>query len=154
MEEWLSVAQAAKLGRVKRQAIFNAIKDGQIPSEIRYHKFEKQYKGRPIVYIKRKIICVKKSDLESYRKSKYICEKRVFEGKKLFDIENDRWSVLHASKTFAQEFGYFYSPSRLYYLIRIGDLPAKKCGGAWVISKSDLTALYEREGRRQIEKEG
>ena len=151
-DEWISISEAAKEARVVRQAIFNAIKKGQIVAEKRELFSKKTRNGKPF-FVKQKIICLKRSDLNKYRENKHLCEKRQFEGRSLFDIADDRWSVLHASKWFAEEMGRFYPVNRLYHLIRTGELPAKKHGGSCVLSRKDLIELYEKETKLFEERE-
>lgn len=127
-----SLAQAAEYSHVSRQAIYVAIRKGEI-------KAEKRLVGKKMQWI------ITQEDLDAYRASKYIREKRVFEGKKLFDLSENRWSTLHAHKVLSQMLGRPYPLHHIYYLLRLGKLRAQKYGGAWVITKESLLELYEKE---------
>jgi len=143
-DEWLSISEAAKEARVVRQAIFNAIKKGQIPAQKMLKTSKRMKKGTEFL-VKDFVTCLKREDLNKYRENKHVCEKLKYQGEALFDIAEDKWSVLHASKWLGEEFGAFYPVNRLYYLIKTGHLPAKKHGKYWVLSKKDLLDLYSKD---------
>ncbi len=136
-DQFYSLAEAAKYSRVCRQAVFLAIQKKQLKAEKRM-MVGAGGKRRLQWVINRK-------DLDAYRSSKYNREKRIVDGEKLFDIENDRWSVLHASKVLSEMLGRAYPAAHIYYLIRYGKLRAHKKGNAWVISRESLLNLYNQE---------
>jgi len=136
--EFHSLAEAAEYSHVERQAIYVAIKKGQLKAEKRIIKNVPHW-------------IIQKEDIDTYRASKYNREKRVWEGEKLFDIENDKWSVLHASKVLSAMLPHPVPPAHLYYLLRIGALRAMKKGNSWVIKREDLVALYFKEGGEKVE---
>jgi hypothetical protein len=132
-----SLAEAAEYAHTCRQAVFSAIKKNQLKAE---KKVSKNPRGRFLLQWS-----IKKSDLDEYRQSKYNCEKRTHEGEKLFDIEQDRLSVLHAAKILSEAMGRFYPSHRLYYLLRTGRVRGYKKAGAWIIKKEELINVYNEE---------
>ena len=134
--DFSSLAQAAEYSHVSRQAIYLAIRKGEI-------KAEKRLIGGKMQWI------ITQENLDAYRASKYIREKRVYNGKKLFDLSENRWSTLHAHKVLSQMLGRPYPLHHIYYLLRTGKLRADKCGAAWVITKESLLEIYEKELAKQ-----
>lgn len=131
--EFFSLADAARFSHVGRQAVFVAIKKGQLKATKKMGT-----SGKMQWFIKR-------SDLDEYRANKYCRDKRVVDGEKLFDIENDRWSVLHASKTLSAMLGKPFPTAHIYYLLRTGKIRGMRKGGSWVISRDSLVDLYYKE---------
>lgn len=135
-EEFYSLKEAADYAHICRQAIFVAIQKGNLKAV-----------KKPLVYPNGNIEmrwCILRSDLDEYRKSKHLSDKRIVDGEKLFDIEDDRWSVLHASKTLSSMIGRPITIYHLYYLLRFGKLRGYKKGGCWIIKRQDLLELYEK----------
>ena len=130
--EFYSLSKASLYAHVCRQAIFLAIKKGQLKAE------KKEVNGR-IQWI------IKRSHLDEYRSGKYNREKRMVDGEKLFDLALDRWSVLHAAKTISSILRKPYPTAHIYYLLRTGKIIGKKKAGAWVISRDELIKLYHKE---------
>jgi hypothetical protein len=131
-DEIFTLAQAADYAHVERQAIFVAIRDGKLIAE-------KRPKGGLLCWF------VKRSDLDAYRASKYIRDKRIVDGQKLFDIENGRLSVFHLSKLLTKKLKRPYPTARIYHLLYTGALRASKKANAWVISAEDAEKLYLKE---------
>lgn len=142
-EKWLTVAQAAEYSHVKRQAIFKAIKRSQLPCSMRQMKIKKKNKNGEF-FIDRNSICVRQSDVDEYRKNKYLPSKRSFDGDKIYDLENLRFSVLHACKWFAEVFGEYVSPNQFYHLIKKGEIRVKRLGKLIVIEGKDLKEWWEK----------
>lgn len=136
-DKFYSLQEAAVYAHVCRQAIYVAIRKGQL-------RAEKMYMARGNGRNQMQWV-IDRHDLDVYRSSKYNREKRMVEGEKLFDIELDRWSVLHAAKTLSSALGYHYKSSRIYYLLRIGKIRGYKKGSAWVISRDTLMEIYHQE---------
>lgn len=136
-EIFRSLRQAADYAKTCRQAIFLAIRKKQLNAE---KQFIQKRKGN---WSKQWVIT--KKDLDVYRANKYNREKRVVDGKKLFDIGDDRWSVLHAAKTLSAMLGRNYPTAHIYYLLRIGQLRAYKKGNGWVLTKEQVQDLYLKE---------
>ncbi len=130
--EFQSLKEAADYAKVHRQAIFMAIKKNQLKGEKKEIHGKSQW-------------CIFRKDLDEYRSNKYNREKRIVDGEKLFDLELDRWSVLHAAKTLSAVLGKPYPPAHIYYLLRTGQLRAQKKAGAWVITRQELIDLYKTE---------
>jgi hypothetical protein len=136
-EVFTSVRQAGRYARTTGQALFVAIKKGELKAKKmmvlnKRNRWMEQW-------------CIRKGDIDEYRKSKYNRDKRTFEGEKLFDIERNRWSVLHASKALSTMLGIPYPAHRLYYQIRMGYIKASKKGSAWVIAKEEFVRIYHDE---------
>lgn len=136
-DTFYSLRTAGKYANVEGQAMYKAIKMGQLKAE----KVEIFYRNGS----KREVWAIRKEDIDEYRKTKYLREKRIVDGEKLFDISQDKWSVLHASKVLHSMLGIPYPPCHIYYLIRTGQLQAYKKAGAWIIRQQDLTDLYEKK---------
>ena len=140
-DELFGLADASAYARVGRQAIYLAIRKGRLPAT---RKTKKIPNGST-----RQLWVIKKSDIDAYRASKYNQDNRMVEGEKLFDIANDKWSVLHAAKTLTAVLGAGFAPSHIYYLIRTGKLKAKKKGGSWVISRESLMQIYQNQKEKE-----
>lgn len=139
--EFYSLAEAAEYAHISRQAIYMAIHKKQLRAEKKFfHGAKKQW-------------IISKEAIDEYRSLKYNSDKRTFKGEKLFDLDNDRWSILHASKCIAQMLGRPYPMAHIYYLLRFGRISAKKRGGAWVLDKKTVMALYYSELRKQEQME-
>ena len=132
-EVFISLTEAGKYARVGRQAIFQAIKKKQLKA------VKKMLRKNQAQWI------ISRKDLDEYRSQKYNCEKREFQGEKLIDLEQNRWSVAQAAKVLSVMLCRSYPSAHLYYLLRIGELRAQKRGGMWVISKEELTKIYQKE---------
>ena len=136
-EVFRSLMQAAIYARTCRQAIFLAIMKHQLVAEKQFFQTKKgEWKNHWVIT---------KKDLDIYRANKYNREKRVVDGQKLFDIGDDRWSVLHAAKTLSAMLGRNYPIAHIYYLLRTGQLRAYKKGNGWVLKKEQVEELYLKE---------
>jgi len=136
-ESFVSLKEAAKYARTGRQAIYKAIKLGQLKAEKVLVKGKWCWK-------------ITAADIDEYRKNKYSREKRVVNGLRLFDIEQNRWSVVQASKALSEMLKIPYPVHHVYYLLRIGKLRAMKYGRAWVIAREALVSLYEEEKEKLV----
>ena len=123
-DKFLTMTQAAKIANVSPQAIFMAIKKGRLRAT----------KGRHFV--------ISIEDLTEYRANKYSRSKRTFEGERIHDLDDDKWSVVYAAKTLSSMLPKPVTENQLYYLIHCGRLPARKFAGAWILRKDDIEALY------------
>lgn len=136
-EKFYSLAEAAKYAHVCRHAIFVAIRKKNLKAEKKMIlKANGTNKWQWVIFRK---------DLDEYRASKYNRDKRVVDGEKLFDLENDKWSILHAAKTLSTMLGRHYTTARLYYLLRMGKIRGFKRGNAWVLSKDTVREIYYEE---------
>jgi len=136
-EEFNSLSEAADYARICRQAVFVAIRKGQLKAEKRFVLNRRN--RRLFQWI------IKRSDLDEYRKNKYSREKRMVEGERLFDLERDRLSVLHAARILSEALRCPYPTHRLYYLLRVGKARGFKRVGAWIIKKEELIRIYKME---------
>lgn len=138
--ELVGLGEVSEYAKVCRQAIYLAIRKGNLKGT---RQLKKLSNGTT-----RKLWVIKKEDVDAYRANKYSRDKRMHNGEKLFDIANDKWSVLHAAKALSAVLGYPYHTSRIYYLLRTGKLKGKKLGSAWVISRDALITIYESEATK------
>ena len=132
-DPYMTLREAARHANVDRQAIYAAIRAGKLKADKVDWKSAMRWR-------------IKKSDLENYRKNKYNPEKRLWNGERLIDIENNRWSILYASKTLSLMLNRPVPIARIYYLIRTGQVQAKKQGFAWVLTKECIIDIYKKEG--------
>jgi excisionase family DNA binding protein len=121
--------EAAEYAHVGLPAIYKALYQGQI-------KATQQ---------KDKAWLIKKSDLDHYRANRYNFSKRKMDGKPLFDADKGFYSVPEVAATLAHLTRTPYAPQRLYYLIRIGRLPAIRKGKVYIIKREDAIGLVESE---------
>lgn len=139
-QEFNSLAEAARYARIGRQAIYLAILKNQLKAE------KKMVPTKKGAEVERWV--VRRDDIDEYRRSKYNREKRMVDGEKLFDIEHDRWSVLHASKALSSMLKRPYPTHHLYYLLRRGSLRGQKKGSAWIIKREDLLKIFMKETKK------
>jgi len=123
-----SLRQAAKYGKVSRQAIYSAIRKNRLKAE----KVGSKWK-------------ILKRDYDEYRLNRHNRELRIYDGEKVFDEELGHYSVMFISKALSSALGRSYHPQHIYYLIRMGQLRAFKKGSSWVIRGDDAQALFEKE---------
>jgi hypothetical protein len=135
--EFTSLRDVAKYAHITPQAVYSAIQKGQLKAT------KKRVLNKRGCHLEQWTVLVK--DLEEYRMSKYDRDKRIVDGEKLFDIEHDRWSVLHAAKTLSLMLGIPFTTQKMYYLLRVGKITAYKKGGAWIIKKEELLRIYQEE---------
>lgn len=143
-QEWLTVEEAAALMKIQPQSVLYAIRSGKLPFAKIPKKIERKTK-KGMHTIVRNTFHVKKSDGETYRKNKYIRDKRVLDGEKIYDLEAGRWSVLHLSRVLTEMLGYRYSAASLYFHIRKGDLRTTKIGRCFVIYAADVKDFIMKE---------
>ena len=129
-----SLAGAAQYCHVTRQAICNAIRKGEIKAEKRIAP------GRGGRLLQQWFMT--REDVDAYRASKYNPEKRKFRGERLFNLDEDKFSVLHAAKI------YGVPPHNVYYLIRTGKLRAARKGGNWVLNNKDVAEALGRDAAK------
>lgn len=127
-EKKIKITEAAEIAHVTRQAIYVAIK-----------------KGRLKAWEENGIWMTTHADLQAYRESKHIPENRLHEGKQIYDIEQGRFSVSQATTLIAHFLKMPYHKSRIYYLIKMGQLPVTKAGKSYVVARDDIIKLIKDE---------
>lgn len=132
--ELMTLGQAAKYGKVTRQAYYVALKQGRLKA----------------TQIKRKWY-VTKEDLDEYRGNKYNRDLRKQDGEFVFDMEKGHFSVPQICKILSASLKRPYAINHLYYLVRTGQIKAFRKGYAWVIHKDEAIALLEKEMGHQKE---
>ena len=135
--EYESLRDAEKSNGLTAQAIYLAIKKGELTAE-------KKLIGGKTRW------CPKQVDIDAYLASTNCCEKRKIHGEYIFNIKEGRWSVLHAHKIIHKALGY-YPLHHLYYLIRRGELRASYIGATIVLNSKDVYELIENE-RSEMQK--
>lgn len=116
---------------LSRQAIFQAIKKGRLTAQKRLINGKTQW-------------VIQHEDLQDYLKSKHIRENRIFDGKKLYNVTEGRWSVLHVAKYL------MVPPHHVYYLLRIGELRAEKHANSWIIPYEQVHELEQKIKRKEF----
>jgi predicted DNA-binding protein YlxM (UPF0122 family) len=116
----MSIAEAAKIRNVTRQAIYLAIKEGRV-RVYQYGKYKK----------------ISMSDILNFEKNQHKF-KKMFEGEEIFSDVKGLISVPKASELTG------LSKNLIYYYLRIGSLKGQKCNGTWRLTVRDLMEFKER----------
>jgi excisionase family DNA binding protein len=122
----VSITEAAKLNKVTRQAIYVAIKLNKLKAS--------KETTRWTIHL---------DDLETYRKQKYSRAKSVYNGELIFDSSKGYYSVNQAARMLN------VPAQKIYYITRIGLLPAHRKGAAWVIHVNDLKEYAEKHLKKK-----
>lgn len=117
-EKWLTVKEVAKMNLVSCQSVYNLLSKGKL-------KAVKKGGGWRI----------NSKDVEEFTKYKYKHENRVLNGEKVFDKAKGLYSIPEAARVFG------FKIQRLYYLQRMGVLPAQRVGAALVVKEEDVKKL-------------
>ena len=136
-KEFFSLAQAAHYTHVERQAIYVALRRGQLKGNKvngRWHITQVQ--------------------LDEYRANKYNADKKTFDGELVFSPERGHYSIIHVSKVISHHLGKHYPIQHIYYLIRQGKIKAFRKGKSWVIGKEQAEELLIKEIERKKEMYG
>lgn len=75
---------------------------------------------------------INRSDFETYRKTRYNHSLREIDGKLIFDKEKG----LYSAREVADLLGCHLQ--RIYYHLRVGLIPSKRVGAAWVVHIDDI----------------
>ncbi len=127
-EGLMTMRAASQLTHVTRQAIFNAIRKGNLTGQ--------KINGRWYV---------KLQDLEIYRLNKHNRDLIKSDGDYVFDMEKGHFSVHQVCKVLSATLGHPFPLQRLYYLLRTGQLKGFRKGISWVIEKDDAVELLKQE---------
>lgn len=82
------------------------------------------------------------ASLDDYRKNKYSRMKRKINGEQIYNIEAGRWPIQFMAKWLGDLLNKPISENRIYYLIKIGHIPAYRAGNGWVVKREDAEAYY------------
>jgi len=119
----LTLRKASEKCKVKRQAIYIAIKKGQIKAvqneKKRWYMWEK--------------------DVDDYRITKYSRDKSTFNGAPLYDPANEEMGVGHVAKMLGID------KARVYYLARKGEIPHTRKGTVYVFKRADIVKAFEEK---------
>lgn len=116
----LSMRQAAILSKCTVSAISALIKKKRIKAQRHENRW-----------------WIQKEDLYDYWRTKYSRSYSTFEGNLLHDKKKGEYSASEAAKEAR------INVQRMYYYIRMGRLPYKKRGGAYVIQIQDILAFKD-----------
>lgn len=111
----LSIAEAAEIHNVTRQAIYVAIK----LKKLKAHKEHSRW-------------VIRNEDLEDYRSYRYCRSRSVFGGEPLFDNHKGYFSVNQV----AERLG--IPAQKVYYATRAGLLKGTRKGAAWVFHEMEV----------------
>ena len=115
-EGTLTITEAAELGRVTRQAVYQQITSKKIHAT--------KWAGIWLIELK---------DFHAYQKSKYCRDKsKRTDGSLKFDHQKGQYSVSQLSKMFSQDL------NRIYYLLRTNHLKYERVGSSYVVLIEDL----------------
>ena len=117
----VSIAEAAKLHNVTRQAIYVAIK----AKKLKAHKETRFW-------------MIDLSDLNAYKQLKYSRTKSVYQGELLFDNTKGFFSIGQVSKILN------VPAQKIYYATRVGYLKSSRRGAAWVIHSSAIEEYKQK----------
>lgn len=126
----ITLAEAASIGHVSYQAIFMAIKKGRL-------------KG----WREKKRWMTSQEDFQEYRESKHVTENRKVEGKFIYNVEEGTFSMTQAATLISHHLRQPYPRSKVYYMMRVGVLPAHRKGRCIVVMKHDIINLINHEVR-------
>ena len=126
-ETLLTLHEAAKEGKVTRQAIYAAIRLKKLPARKVGSKW---------------YVCPK--DLETYRVNKYDRSNRKIDGELVFDPKKGECTVHEAAAIIHRELHIPYSPQNVYYMLRCGILRGYRKGAAWIVKIEDLNDYLQR----------
>lgn len=117
----VSIAEAARLNRVTRQAIYVAIKLNKLKA--------RKESTRWSIHL---------DDLAEYRKHKYSRARSIHNGELIFDSHRGHYSVNQVARMLK------VPPQKIYYATRSGKLKAHRKGAAWVIHDQDINEYREK----------
>ena len=122
----VSIAEAARLNRVTRQAIYVAIKLNKLKAS--------KESARWSIHL---------DDLAEYRKHKYSRARSVHNGELIFDSNKGYFSVNQVARMLR------VPPQKIYYATRSGKLKAHRKGAAWVILEQDVSQYREKHLKKR-----
>lgn len=122
----VSIAEAARLNRVTRQAIYVAIKLNKLKA--------RKESTRWSIHL---------DDLAEYRKHKYSRARSVHNGELIFDGGKGHYSVNQVARMLK------VPPQKIYYATRSGKLKAHRKGAAWVIHDEDVNDYREKHLKKR-----
>lgn len=125
---YLTITEAIEYSKISRPAIYAALKKGKLKAVKRGYFWQ-----------------FTRENLDAYRVSKYNRDDREFNGERIFSPEKGTFSIGQAARILGYELNSPYTPQRLYYLIRRGELKVSRFGSSFIISKEVLIKLIERE---------
>jgi hypothetical protein len=120
-DDYFKASSLAKLGLMRQTAIYQAITTGRLKA--------KRENGK---------LMISRKDFQDYLRLRYDRSRSTFEGQPLFDPDKGECSVRQGAKLLRME------PSNLYYYIRMGYIPAKRKGKAYVLHVDDVQELKKK----------
>lgn len=116
----LTIAQAALLSNVSKQAVYVALLSGRLKA----YKSGSRWR-------------IEKEDLWEYRRNLYSRMKSKYQGEYIYQPENGIISIRESGRIAEMDY------HKIYYFIRNGRLKASRKGCAWVIHRADLDEFIE-----------
>jgi len=119
-----SLSEAAEYMHTTRQGVYIAIKKGLLKAQ----KYGKQWQ-------------VTAEDITAYLENKFNRDERKDEeGALYFNLNEGYCSVKQALVLLSEELGYF-SRDRLYHLLRMGQIKARRKGVTWIVPLAEVEKL-------------
>src|SRR5512146_1105026 len=136
-EKIVTVAEAAKHGKVHPASVYAAIRTGQLSAKRVHRRYEINLK-----------------DYDNYRLNRYNPLKRQKNGAPVFDIDAGRYTLKCAALILSEYFKKQWSTHRLrYYIVNQKRLNATMAANCWVIRREDLqdfAAWWARDGQMEL----
>jgi len=117
----ISIAEAARLSGVTRQAIYVSIKSNRLKATRDGNRW--------------KILV---DDLVEYRKTRYSREFSIKNGRRIYQEDSGTFSIAKTAKILG------VPVQKIYYCTRRGILKAHREGCAWVIDQKDIEEFKEK----------
>lgn len=121
----VSIAEAAEINQVTRQAIYVAIKLNKLKASKETNRWT-----------------IHLDDLEQYKKERYSRAKSRYNGELIYDPVKGFYSIGQVAKMLG------VPVQKIYYLTRIKRLKAQRKGTAWVIHESDIREYQQSESNK------
>lgn len=132
----VTLVEAAYYARVQRGALYLAVR----LKKLKAYKVGKKW-------------MVSLQDVDEYRLNKYNPQKRKVSGQLVYDFDKGFYSVEYTAKIISDVFREYFPPSKVYYLIRLGEILVARKGKYLVISKDEIQRYIEKEHKRREEKD-
>lgn len=120
-EVTISIAEAASISNVTRQAIYASIKSNRLKATRDGNRW--------------KILV---DDLVEYRKTRYSREFSIRKGKRIYQEDSGTFSIAKTAKMLG------VPVQKIYYCTRTGLLKSHREGCAWVINQKDIEEFKEK----------
>jgi len=137
LKEIFTISEAAEYAHILPQSIRSAVKRGFLKSGTREHVYPNGTKQL------RRVITLE--DLDEYRKKKFLRDKLLPSGEKVYEMNKGRFSALQIAKIISTSLRRPYTQNKIRQAIRTGELKAHKVGFVWVITKQSMMEYKQKE---------